>query len=169
MTELCGRKLDSLRTPTPVKKATGKGRRDIDDELEQHDVRASRKVAGTGASSTGPSIIITVCNDRRVSRGDLAAQAPGRPENVVCPAGHGLGSRGTDQPGRHDSQAMQRREAIAERTGLQRSRVTRHCQTLAGSGIVARAGGTAMDQTMVGAGRTARVDGRIIKSRDDAD
>ena len=70
--------------------------------------------------------------------------------------------------GKHDSQAMQRREAIAERTGLQRSRVTRHCQTLAGSGIVvARAGSTAMDQTMVGAGSTARVDGRIIKSRDD--
>ena len=56
----------------------------------------------------------------------------------------------------------------ADCTGLQRSRVTRHCQTLARSGIVvARAGSTAMDQTMVGAGSTARVDGWIIKSRDD--
>ena len=52
MTELCRRKLDSKRTPTPVTKASGKGRRDSD--------------------------------DRRVSGGDLAAQAPGRPENVVC-------------------------------------------------------------------------------------
>ena len=54
MTVLCRRKLDSKRTPTPVTKATGKGRRDIDDEL---DVRASREVAETGASSTGPSSI----------------------------------------------------------------------------------------------------------------
>ena len=54
------------------------------------------------------------------------------------------------------------------RTVIQRSRVTRHCQTLAGNGIVvARAGSTAMDQTMVGAGNTARVDGWIIRSRDD--
>ena len=57
MTELSRRKLDSKRTPTPVTKATGKGRRDIDDELDQHDVRASREVAGTGASSTGASSI----------------------------------------------------------------------------------------------------------------
>ena len=36
-------------------KATGKGRRDIDDELDQHDVRAFREVAVTRASSTGAS------------------------------------------------------------------------------------------------------------------
>ena len=57
MTELSGRNLDSERTSTPVTKATEKGRRDIDDELEQHDVRASREVAGTGASSTRASSI----------------------------------------------------------------------------------------------------------------
>ena len=57
MTELSRRKLDSKRTPTRVTKATGKGRRDIDDELDQHDERASREVAGTGASSTLPSSI----------------------------------------------------------------------------------------------------------------
>ena len=51
MTELSRRKRDSKTTPTPVTKATGKGRRDIDDEVDQHDVRASREVAGTGASS----------------------------------------------------------------------------------------------------------------------
>ena len=49
MTELSRRKMDSKRTPTPVTKATGKGRRDIDD-LDPHDVRASREVAGTSAS-----------------------------------------------------------------------------------------------------------------------
>ena len=52
MTELCRLKLDSKRTPTPDTKATGKGPRDIDDELQ-----ASREVAGTGASSTGASSI----------------------------------------------------------------------------------------------------------------
>ena len=57
MVELCRRKLDSKRTPTPVTKATVNGRRDMDDELDQHDVRASRDVAGTGASSTGASSI----------------------------------------------------------------------------------------------------------------
>ena len=46
MTELSRRKLDSKRTPTPVTKATGKEDDDIDDELDQHDVRASREVAG---------------------------------------------------------------------------------------------------------------------------
>ena len=46
MTELSRRKLDSKRTPTPFTKATGKGRRDIDDELDHHDMRASREVAG---------------------------------------------------------------------------------------------------------------------------
>ena len=126
MTEVCGRKLASLRTPTPVTKATGKGRRDIDDELEQHDVRASREVAGTGASSTGPSSIqfamIVVCPEETwlhwhqadpkmlyvYQDTDWSAEELTR-KAVLCTAG------------KHDSQAMQRREAIAERTGLQRS------------------------------------------------
>ena len=52
MTELCILKLDSKRTPTPVTKATVKRRRDIDDDLEQHDVQASKEVgSSTGASS----------------------------------------------------------------------------------------------------------------------
>ena len=57
MTELCRLKLDSKRTSTPVTKAKGKRRRDIDDDLEQHDVQASKEVAGTDASSTGASSI----------------------------------------------------------------------------------------------------------------
>ena len=57
MTELCRLKLDSKRTSTPVTKAKGKRRRDTDDDPEQHDVQASKEVAGTGASSTGASSI----------------------------------------------------------------------------------------------------------------
>ena len=96
MPELCRLKLDSTRTPTLVTKATGKRRRDIDDALEQHDVQVFKEAAGTGASPTGASSI-TVYNVRRVSGRDVAAQAPGRPENVVCLPEHGLGSRRTDQ------------------------------------------------------------------------
>ena len=64
MTELCRLKLDSKRTPTPVTKATWKGRRDIDDNLEQHDVQASRRFINR-------SIINTVYSVRRVSGRDL--------------------------------------------------------------------------------------------------
>ena len=73
------------------------------------------------------TIINTVCNDRRVSRGYLAAQTPGRPENVVCLSGHGLGSRRTNQDsvlctaGKHDSQVCsdvkQSRNALSSREG----------------------------------------------------
>ena len=71
-----------------VYEGDGKGRRDIDDELEQRDVRAC---------FINRTTINTVCNDRRVSGGDLAAPSPGRPENVACLPGHRLGSRRTDQ------------------------------------------------------------------------
>ena len=53
MMELSRGKLDSKKTLTPVTMATGRRRRDVDDGLEQHDVQASREVAGTGASLTG--------------------------------------------------------------------------------------------------------------------
>ena len=63
---------------------------------------------------------------------------------------------------------MLRCEAIADQTDTQKVRVTRHCQTLAGDGIVvARAGSTAKERTVAGAGSTARVDGWIIKNRVD--
>ena len=48
MVELCGLKLDSKGAPTPITKATGKGRRDIDDDLEPHDAQTFRQAAGTG-------------------------------------------------------------------------------------------------------------------------
>ena len=48
MVEQCGLKLDSKGAPTPITKATGKGRRDIDDDLEPHDVQTFRQAAGTG-------------------------------------------------------------------------------------------------------------------------
>ena len=37
MVELCGLKLESKGAPTPITKATGKGRRDIDDTLNAAD------------------------------------------------------------------------------------------------------------------------------------
>ena len=46
--ELCGLKQESTGAPTPITKATEKGRRDIDDDLEPHDVQTLRQAAGTG-------------------------------------------------------------------------------------------------------------------------
>ena len=60
MMELCRRKLDSKRTLTPVAMATGKGRRDIDDDLEQHYVQASREVAGTGKGPSSTQFMFVV-------------------------------------------------------------------------------------------------------------
>ena len=48
MVELCGLKQEPKGAPTPITKATGKGRRDIDDDLEPHDVQTFRQAAGTG-------------------------------------------------------------------------------------------------------------------------
>ena len=48
MVELCGLKQESKGAPTPIAKATAKGRRDIDDDLEPHDVQTFRQAAGTG-------------------------------------------------------------------------------------------------------------------------
>ena len=60
MTRLWRLKLESKETPTQVTKVTGRRRRDIDDDLVQHDVQASREVAGTSASSMGSSIQSTM-------------------------------------------------------------------------------------------------------------
>ena len=46
--ELCGLKLESKGAPTPITKATGRGRRDIDDTLNETDVQTFRQAAGTG-------------------------------------------------------------------------------------------------------------------------
>ena len=48
--ELCGLKQESKGAPTPITKATEKGRRDIDDDLEPHDVQTFRQAAGTGTN-----------------------------------------------------------------------------------------------------------------------
>ena len=55
MTRLWRLKLGSKETPTPVTKATVR-RRDIDENLVQHDVQASREAAGTSSPAIGPSI-----------------------------------------------------------------------------------------------------------------
>ena len=48
MVEMCGLKLDSKGAPTAITKATGKGRRDIDDTLHTTDAQTFRQAAGTG-------------------------------------------------------------------------------------------------------------------------
>ena len=48
MVELCGMKQESKGAPTPITKATGKGRRDIDDKLNATDAQTFRQAAGTG-------------------------------------------------------------------------------------------------------------------------
>ena len=55
MTRLWRLKLESKETPTPVTKATGR-RRDIDEILMQHDVRASTEAAGRSSPAMGSSI-----------------------------------------------------------------------------------------------------------------
>ena len=65
--------LESKGTPTLITKATER-RRDIDETLVQHDVRASREAAGT--SSPAVKIIDT--------EGNLAVQTPGKLENAAC-------------------------------------------------------------------------------------
>ena len=77
---------------------------------------------------------------------------PGRLENAACMSEHTSGSRRSDQ--RNSVKLCGRRsvlrcEAITDQTDTQKVRVTRHCQTFAGDGIVvARAGSTACQQTM---------------------
>ena len=46
--ELCGLKQESKGAPTPITKATGKGRRDIDETLDTTDAQTFRQAAGTG-------------------------------------------------------------------------------------------------------------------------
>ena len=53
------KRLESKKTPTPVTKATG-SRRDIDENLEQLDVQASREVTGTGSSAMRSTILVTM-------------------------------------------------------------------------------------------------------------
>ena len=64
MARLWRLKLESKETPTPITKATGR-RRDIDETLMQHDVRASREAAGTISPAVRSSIHKETCQYRR--------------------------------------------------------------------------------------------------------
>ena len=79
-----------------------------------------------------------------LQQGNLAVQTPGRIENAACMSEHTSGSGRSDQGNcvKHCGRnSVLRCEAIADTTDTQKVRVTRHCQTLAGDGIVvARAG-----------------------------
>ena len=46
--DLSGLKLESEGAPTPITKATGRGRRDVDDSLNEADAQTFRQAAGTG-------------------------------------------------------------------------------------------------------------------------
>ena len=116
MVELCGLKLDSKRAPTPITKATGKGRRDIDDALDTTDAQTFRQAAGTGLymSIDRPSLqfamsvvmsgmsepkVVHQLQEVRVAR--YVLQHPGEiwlfncqadPKTLYVYTGHGLGS-----------------------------------------------------------------------------
>ena len=64
MVELCGLKLYSNGALTPITKATGKGRRDIDDALDTTDVQTFRQATGTGPVHVDQSSITPVCDVR---------------------------------------------------------------------------------------------------------
>ena len=128
MARLWRLKLESMETPTLVTKATGR-RRDIDETLMQHDVRASREAAGTSSPAVKSSIqkgtwlyrrqadskTLRACQKTLWAAEDLTK------DTVLSTVGE---------------QAVLRCEAIADQTDTQKVRVTRHCQTLAGDGIV---------------------------------
>ena len=64
MVELCGLKLYSKGAPTPITKATGKGRRDIDDALDTTDGQTFRQAAVQGSLHVDRSSITPVCDVR---------------------------------------------------------------------------------------------------------
>ena len=135
MARLWRLKPESKETPTPNTKATGR-RRDIDETLMQHDVRASREAAGTSSAAAKSSIK----RGTKPCRRQADPRAARMSENT-------LGSRRTDQGNcveYCERTSVLRCEAIADQTDTQKVRVTWHCQTLAGYGIVvARAGSIA--------------------------
>ena len=145
MTRLWRLKLGSKETPTPVTQATGR-RRDIDENLVQHDVQASREAAGTSSPAIGPSIQKETCLYRRQADPKTLHACQNTSDQGNC----------IEHCGRTRQTSVLRCEAIADHTDKQKVRATRHCQTLVGNGIV-----------VARAGSTARVDGWIIKDRVD--
>ena len=116
MVESFGLKLESKGAPTPITKATGRGRRDIDGTLNATDARTFRQAAGRGiymsidrpsyqfemsvvmSGKSEPKVIhhlqvVRVARARSAtSRRNLAVRIPSKPEDSVCAHGHGLGS-----------------------------------------------------------------------------
>ena len=164
MARLWRLKLESKETPTLVTKETER-RRDIDETLMQHNVRAFRGSSWNKLS--GNEIVDT--------EGNLAVQTPGRPESTARMSEHTSDSRRSDQGNcvEHCGRtSVLRCEAIADQTDTQKVRVTWHCQTIAGDSIVvARASSIAWKHAggcvRAGAGSTATFDGWIIKDRVD--
>ena len=112
MARLWRLKLGSKETPTLVTKATGR-RRDIDETLMQHDVRASREGSWNKLSS----------NEIIDTGGNLAVQTPGSLENAASMSEHTSGSRRSDQGNcvKHCGRnSMLRCEAIVDQTDTRR-------------------------------------------------
>ena len=120
MVELCRLKLGLKGAPTPITKATGRGRRDIDDTLNETDAQTFRQAAGTGLymSIDRPSLqfamsvvmsgmsepkVVHQLQVVRVAR--YVMQHPGETwlfgyqanPKTLCVHRHGLGSRRADQ------------------------------------------------------------------------
>ena len=106
MVELCGLKQQSRGAPTPITKATGKGRRDIDDDLEPHDVQTFRQAAGTGqclsidrpSLQSAMSVVMSGMSEPKV-----VSSIAGSARGLVCSAalGRDLGCSTTKQTRRH--------------------------------------------------------------------
>ena len=74
-------KLGSKETPTPVTKATGR-RRDTDETLMQHDVRASREAAGTSSSTVKSSIQLETWLYRRQANSKILRACQNTPRTA---------------------------------------------------------------------------------------
>ena len=81
MARLWRLKLESKETPTLVTKATGR-RRDIDETLMQHDVRASREAAGTSSSAVKSSIQLETWLYRRQANSKILRACQNTPRTA---------------------------------------------------------------------------------------
>ena len=120
-------------------------------------MQASKEVAGTGASSTGASsihftMLVVYPEETWLHKHQADPRTSYVFQDTDWAAEKLTGKTVLCTAGKHDSQAF----FDARQSRIERGRVTRHCQTLAGDDIVVAL-----------AGSTARVVGWIIKSRDD--
>ena len=134
MARLWRLKLESKETPTLVTKATER-RRDIDETLMQHDVRASREAAGTSFTAKKSSIQLEIWLYRRQAD-SITLRAC---QKTLWPAEELTKEIVLSTVG--EQACCDARPSRIRLT--QKVRVTRHCQTLAGESIVvARASST---------------------------